>query len=225
MTSYPIITVIGQPQIYQTDWQGTNLLSPTPRTNLVGYTAIASGTSFLTGWTSYNSATVESGFSAPDGSNNAIQVTQAGSGNPFGVAFSSGAALPANTNYCSSVWIRMTAGSALFVVAPDDDGDEQSATVGTTWQQVVNAFPDYQPYTSQNRQFQVVCQDPTAAPFRIYAPQTVVGLSPGIFIHNGAASVAVTDYTLSGAQVSLRQVPQSSATLQWTGTGTIAVPA
>jgi hypothetical protein len=207
--------------IYQTDWQGTNQLSPTPRTNLAGYTVMASGTAFIGLWLPYYSAAVQSGFSAPDGSMNAIEITQNPSspGVPYGGYYNTPTQLP-NGDYVCDVWVRMLSGTAQIAVSPDDTGNNLTTTVGTAWSKVVHSFPAYVPH--QTRSFQVTCVTPGAGPFQVFAPQTLSGLVSGIFLPNTGAPAPATDYTLSGTQVTLAQAPQSGATTTWSGVGSNA---
>ena len=207
--------------IHRTDWQGNQLLYPTPRTNQLGTTLIASGTAYLGSWVGYFNATVQSGASAPDGSTNAVTVTclPANASNPFGVNSGTTGVLPVG-NYASSIWIRTHTGTALFTVAPDDVGNYLTTTVGTTWTRVANTFIGYTPRELRN--FQVVCQTIGAGPFDIFAPQTEISGQPATpYIYNsGTSPLTITDYTLTGTTVDLAQAPASTATTTWSGYAT-----
>ena len=199
--------------IYRTDWQGQQLLYPTPRTNQLGTTLIASGTAYLGAWAGYFGATVQSGASAPDGSTNAVTVTclPANASDPFGVN-SGTTGVPPVGDYACSIWIRTHSGTALFAVAPDDVGNYLTTTVGTTWTRVANTFIGYT--ASERRNFQVVCRTIGAGPFDIFAPQTEISGQPATpYIYNsGTSPLTITDYTLTGATVNLAQAPASTAT-------------
>ena len=207
--------------IYRNDWQGNQLLYPTPRTNQLGTTLIAAGTAYLGSWGGYYSATVQSGASAPDGSTNAVTCLPANASNPFGVNSGTTGVLPVG-NYASSIWIRTHTGTALFTVAPDDVGNYLTTTVGTTWTRVANTFLNYT--ATELRNFQCICQTVGAGPFDVFAPQTEISGQPATsYIYNGGTSpLTLTDYTLTGTTVNLAQAPAATAATTWNGTGSNA---
>jgi hypothetical protein len=214
-TTFTIVepTVPTVTAVYRNDWQGNQLLYPTPRYNGTYWSesphnwAGTTGISYVTG-----------AIAGPRPGSLADSISYNGSGtvNAFRVLFPNAnvGAGPAT----ASIWLK--AGSATTVVLQDGLGNSVTCNLTTTWQRfslsaVVASYYNlllYQPL-GVNTAFTIYAdcyQVERGSVATAYLPAT------GPFGSSGAASV--TDYTVSGYVVSFGEVPLSGAALTWTGT-------
>ena len=195
------------PSIYRTDWQGTQLLYPTARTNLL----TSSGTLSDANWVAWGAATIAGGILDPTGGSNAYQVDMPANYTGWhhvDTAKSSG------PTYTGSIWMRADApGTVRFF-----DGN------GTSFNSVVSVTTSWQKFSSSGVSTSVAAvqlgvyrdSSTTLGRVYIYAPQLEQATYATSYIPTTSAAVTVTDYTLSGTGlVTLASAPDVGATIAY----------
>lgn len=247
------LTIGGQPllalqsaTLYQSDWQGNQLLYATPRTNLVAGSNDMGGSRWSLASVSVTSAVGP----APDGSSATAlaKVTVTGAGSPHVMPASSyRPTVPANTNYRCSVVLAQGNASACQLRVYDGTVATQIATVtlgftagvpsvtsqtGTVGATVVTALANgtYKvAFGFNSGSFTSVCvplcypdTSNTIGNFTYFGlSQTELGTVDTSYIGTATAPVTVTDYSASPTGVvALASAPAAGAVMTWTGTGT-----
>lgn len=210
----PIIT-----SIHQTDWQGRQLLYPTPRTNLLIHSNFEGGIGFATFSGNVNAA---SGLVWPG----AITT---------GAAFTSNSAVsylynpgpssgPVNMTF--SVIIKMDDGGAPVIKDSNSDSDfmlvlNSGAYAASNIQAldggIYRCSAAISVSTMQNNFGVVKYSTNSARTFVVSAYDLKVSSVLTSYIPTTSTPVTLTDYTLSDNQITLAQV-SDGATLDWTGT-------
>jgi hypothetical protein len=242
-TTYPIISVLGAHAIHRTDWQGRQLLYPTPRTNY--YQNSQSNYSGVWQTGANGSAYLSSTALAPDGTNTAgvCQSTLAGD-TQTGAFSAAGSSTPAGTAPVS-MYIAPYDGQTQCTCYLNWTGvSNNSCTVDLVNQTVTNNMPSspiswsgeaapngftkvtatYAFAGGEQPQFIVPWPQATANAGGVIVWGVMFGA--GSYIPTPSDSpVTLTDYALTGTTVNLAQVPATGAILDWTGTGTYATVA
>ncbi|MDE2469292.1 MAG: hypothetical protein KGL35_11250, partial [Bradyrhizobium sp.] len=234
--------------IHRTDWQGRQLLYPTPRTNHYPFSETLSGA--LLG--PIAGATLTSGAASPSPTVAAFTLTAASSAYGCIFRFSGGT----SASNVSLGWV-VKAGTAAYAglrvcsAADNPAGDRYNfvdLSTGVVNNTNVPAFPltatplpngyillrqsGYAP-AGDSGVVDVAITDSngyTSATtlggqtLIICAPEYEYDLVGGSYISTGSAStpVTLTDYTLAGTTVNLAQAPGVTATTDWDGSGTLA---
>lgn len=204
-----VVDLNGTPIIYRTDWQGTQLLYTTPRTN---YCLNSEDFSAATWYDKVGLTITPNAGTAPDGTNKATQISVAGGGRVFGEPSGSAG------QYSQSIWVRLISGTPGITLNLKDRGtDTVRGTTGvitptTNWQRI---------FVSGTTTIGICrCEFYLSGTgvVQVYAPQVNPGATATSYIPTTTAAVTVTDYTLSGTGlVTLATAPVSGATLTWTG--------
>lgn len=245
-TSAQLVDQFGNPvnsaqpsAIYRTDWQGQQLLYPTPRTNLAWPSQQFAAFSASTG------VTVSDGYLAPDGSSNATLATCT-SGNSIHtwydtssptlgtgiIYFSLSVKNNSPTFYQYSGMSDNSTGVVSIVQAPN--AGAISLVVDGTWTNcsIISKVSEANGYTrvtvKATKNAGTTCGLSTALSNSAVTRNTtfagdgtstyaVFGLEvesavPGVYIPTTSAPVTLTDFTLNGTTVNLAQAPVSTAT-------------
>jgi hypothetical protein len=227
---FPIFDLNGTPTITRTDWQGTQTLYATPRTNLCPYSQA------FNSWQVNGTPTVTPDSTTdPLGTSTADTVTGASGSNPFIYV----APTIANGTVCRfSVWAKnvnslqsamyvrsgVTAGyiyinwSGTTPASLTSGGNATNATFqdfGNGWYRI--SFTLTTTETNQNfRLYPTFNTDGASCYF--WGAQIEAGSTTTSYIPTTTAPVTVTDYTLSSTgMVTLGQVPVAGAALAWSG--------
>ena len=209
----PVTEIAPGLQVYRQDWQGNQLLYPTPRTNLVKYSEQQSGG---IGW---NTGTGITGtvdvITAPDGTTTADRLVYNGTGTAGGDRLFSTTA--GNTVvgglYTTSIWLKALAPVTLRMM---NDGGSVVINVTTNWQRFSLTVTG----TGGANQVWLAGDGSSNAAFTLYAwgAQAETGPVATAYIQTVAAAVTVTDYTLgSNGLITFVTAPASGAVLTWTG--------
>jgi hypothetical protein len=217
----PIFDLNGTPTITRTDWQGTQTLYLTPRTNLI----LQSQTLNSGSWNNSNATVADDSEVAPDGTTTAEVFTATGSGssNPYGIQQIT---LQPGT-YTVSAWMKGY-GTAIGKKAGPWPWAAGTGTISGT-------LPPFQNLTGSWQRFTLTFTVATAGTFyirwdyssgaaavgercAIWGFQVETGSAATAYIPTTTAAVTVTDYTLSSTGlVTLGQAPVLGAALAWSG--------
>ena len=190
--------------ISRTDWQGTNTLSTSARTNVLPYSQ-----SFAN-WTNGGTTIVSNTILDPAGTNTASQF----SGGTNADFFSTTASL--SNTYTLSVWAQLVSGSGSvnYYMQGGNTGSGSWFSPTTTWTR-------YSIILSLGTDTQVGMQlNLSGGVINVAFAQLEVGSTATAYIPTTSSPASVTDYSISGNTVTLGQVPVSGALLGWSGTGT-----
>jgi len=191
------------PTFYRTDWQGTQLLYPTARTNNI----IQSGDQSNVAYTKVLAA-ITGPVTGPDGALSAYTLTTSGVGYIFGSKSAVGVGSP----FASSLWIKRRSGtSEIRMLAIDGSTFNKVVTVGSEWTRVTNTGVTGGTAIAYCGFNLVGTGDSVDVAFF----QTEPGSTVTSYIPTVAAPVTVTDYTLSGGVITLAQAPITGATLSY----------
>ncbi len=196
--------------IYRYDWQGRQLLYPTPRTN---YLPFSESMTFTSGGWVKNAGTeiITTGVSDPSGGTSAITISGLAAG--YQGAFAEyNASLTGTQN--GGVWLQ---GSGTIHVDWNGNGGANphiNVTLTSTW--TFHQPPERTSSGGTYVQFRILSYSgDTATAVSCAFPMMVLDTAIiGAFIPTtSAAPVTLTDYTLSGTTVNLAQAPVSGAIL------------
>ena len=229
--------------IYRNDWQGNQLLYPTPRTNYAAITNNLAGS----GWLTVGVSSVVASGTAPDGSS-AFLVTQSTTLNNHKVGRLYTIALSAGDYLVLSFWVKN--GTATQYIAQITFGGHYlfvffaTPTSSPTWESDDLAFfaslsAELLPYPAGWYRLSMIVQPAASGNLTdfwmcvndIYDtgtgltsyfsdPQLELNSQSTAYIANaGTAPLTITDYTLTGTTVNLAQAPAATAVTRWNGTG------
>jgi phage gp46-like protein len=221
-------------QIYRSDWQGNQLLYPTPRTNRFIQSA-----AFGTGWAAARVSSVTPA-PAPDGSNNAQTITTdgTGSGTYYYQAISAVAGVPftvriracAGSTNSFDIHSFTQVGNATFTLSGQGSvSSVNGICTGATivplslpgWYECTATFL---PTATGSNNMAPVRMGQANVSATFFAPQYEDAAVAGSYIPTGASAVTVTDYTLAAnAVITLASAPAAGARLTWTGSYTLNV--
>ncbi|MGB8422173.1 phage head spike fiber domain-containing protein [Paraburkholderia sp.] len=242
------LNISGTPLVYRTDWQGTQLLYTTSRTNSV----LNSQDFTQSSWVKNNATVTASAQTAPDGTNTAQTVTNTSTGGDDWV----GEKVASTTGTIFSVFAKMGGAQASgsvelraitwngSTVLGDDpiyfNLSTQSITspgsglssfgaqsMGNGWYRIWSIKAAQAGQTNSEIRFR-----PDAAQSGTVSGDTALfwgaqienSVSLTSYIATTATAVSTTDYSItSGGVVTCGVAPLSGAQLTWTGTGTGAI--
>lgn len=198
--------------IYRTDWQGTQQLYQTARTNLVLHSDFASG------W-ELGPLTATYGISDPSGGTGAVNYSW--SATVFPQIVQGSIPVVAGMAYTLSVWIKATAGTTISILSNAGNLTLSGSLVASgAWQRLtVTALAT----GTGNANF-VVLFDGTgnsvSGNCSVYAAQFEQSAFATSYIPTTTTAATRTDYTinLTTGEVTLGVAPVASAALTWSGT-------
>jgi|GEM_PF-6342740 len=248
----PATSTITVGAIYRTDWQGTQLLYSTARTNLATYSQLLTQTN---PWYLYN-ATIPSTITAPDGTTTAKVVQEDSTTNSHGIEWSTSSApytagqsvpyvffVKRNsgtrnlrfTSISGANGMRVTLNLDTLAVANASYGDA-SFTSGTITP-LSNGYYRIDllgiPSAATSASSQNLYFDMLNAGANTYLGDGTSGLAiwglmigaVGSYIPTTTTTITVTDWSVSGTGlVSLGQLPPVGAVLTWSGSAISWVP-
>jgi hypothetical protein len=213
----------------RTDWQGTIPLLPTSRTNSFWNSLLTGGGAAPTGWTQPTATgTSTPGASTLGGPGTAYTQT-ATAQRPY---LSQTVTLNANTSYCFSMLVEavsggltaqevlggaLPSGTITYPVCPANPSGTAAGTLTTGILTTILTIGATSGATTLRCGIGTVAAG--TGTIRFSHPQVELGTVRTSFIPTPTGGTAsVTDYTLSGATVTLAQ-STGTGTLKWTGTG------
>jgi hypothetical protein len=230
------VTLVGAPLIYRKDWQGTQLLYATPRTNQVRWSGDVTQSTWgkLAGGTGIAPvATTAAVGSAPDGVSAATRVVfdrgAGGTISDYSRLNLTSIATVVGQPYVEGVWVRSTDGLSTYTMQLSFNGAALTpVTVTPQWNFVTASLPSAADTT---RTFRFDTQGgggaSQTADILMFGGMHIQGTAAGSYIPTTTAAATVTDYTLIGNAVTFAAPPAPSALLSWSGTytsPTIATP-
>lgn len=215
----PISAAIA-PNIWRTDWQGRQLLYPTPRTNLASQVNNAPNATVA----------VSNAVTPPASGITVISSTATGTA----VYANLGSwPFPVSPGPISAyIWIWLPTGYASGALTVDMEGTATgtytSAGANTSllnqWQKVGPIYGTITGSGTLNLVLRAATLTASASPILYFIePQIEQAVAAGAFfqtafgVNTPGANGTVTDYTLSGTTVNLAQAPASGALCNWSG--------
>lgn len=236
-TAYPltgangvsVLSITGLSYVYRTDWQGTQTLYPTPRTNVLLYSEQfdnAAWSKTASGGTTAPVVTADAAI-APNGSMTADKVAYPSvSGvNAFSLLYQHPAQVSGVNTL--SVWLRGDVGGEVVWLNATPNGATYvrvQCTLLTSWQrfsvQFTRTGADW--YCQLGVDLRDSSESAKSAQ-TIYAwgAQLEQGSSATSYIATTSAAATITDYSFAGVTVTFAQIPLSGALLNWTGSYTL----
>jgi len=219
-----VLTVIGTPTLYKTDWQGTQKLFSTPRTNLI----LGSSKFDAAPWSSAL-VTIAQGVSDPAGGMTAATITCTGT--PLGGSIANYiTGVVAGSPYVNSIWIRRRTGSGVVTLSTPDLVTPTVVPLTSSWK-CFSAIST--PLVTSIAQCWLEISlstlgDQIDVAFAQIELNTLPG-TPGptsyietVFHVQPLFGVTVTDYSFSGIQAVFPTAPAIGSSLSWDGKGTIS---
>ena len=217
----PVAALNGTPSIYRTDWQGTQLLYSTARTNEILQSNTFSDATWQKGITGSTTAPVVTpNFdAAPDGTMTSSRVV-------FGVVSTIGDISRLEQNYTSvsgvqrviSIWLKSnTGGNQTVGLHQFNGGGALYAAVTPAWKRFYTSFTPGSSTGSVLGLWARGTLSTSAADILVSCSQFELGSIPTPYIPTTTVPVTVTDYSISGPTVTLSAPLDPSASLQWTG--------
>ena len=202
--------------IHRTDWQGRQLLYPTPRTNYIINSSLAGAST--ANWSSpFGTCTVNGAVADnPDGTNYSYSVTRTAVGGDNRIVRGDSPVLNVGT-YCFQADVKIVSGTI-----------SQGVTIGVEVSGSPASLPLLTSGTFERLSvvFEVTANSTTVPPDVLCSDllevevtnANIIQLSaPSSSILTTTAPVTLTDYTLSGTGVTLAQPPASTDTTDWDG--------
>lgn len=213
-TVFPIPRAASVTAIYRTDWQGRQLLYPTPRTNMI----VKSEEFSDAAWAKISGASVSGdAATAPNGTLTADILTLTTTANSRIERTQTISSYSGNMYF--DVYLQGTPGETININIDDGaahDLAEITVTLSSLWtRQRVNT------YLNGRTSFRVmVVRRSTNTALSVKVWGAMVSTQGGSYIPTTTAPVTVTDYALSATNVvSLGEVPVAAASLTYDGTG------
>ena len=200
--------------IHRTDWQGRQLLYPTPRVNYVGGAQVGEP-----GWgTDSNTTVTLNAAVGPDGTTTATQIvtSSSGAGGVYVFPHSVWSAVPNPPNglVTESVWLKLVSGSAVVTVGCDQGGiSPKPFTLTTAWQRYPVTFD----WTSASNIDLAIGMGAATTILAAYAQIEASPMATAFYNPGTGLVTPITDYTLNGTTVNLAQAPASTDTTDWDG--------
>ncbi|QEE24537.1 hypothetical protein CS053_08845 [Rhodanobacter glycinis] len=208
--------------IHRTDWQGRQLLYPTPRTNYLPHSQ------FDVNWSTTNQGvtsppvqTLNYGV-APNGTMTACRVQMSLNGGTttgdYCYIMQGSSTMLANVPTTLGIWLKSNTASSYALILRDDGagGVQANITVTTAWQW----FSLVQTKTTTTSLLKLWLRGALgtspSCDVSAWGGSATQGTAGG-YIPTTSSAVTVTDYTLSGSTVAFGQVPASGAICDWTG--------
>ncbi len=234
--------------IHRTDWQGRQLLYPTARTNLYGYSSALSNAYWIK-----SGATVSGPTSSPDGSTATFTFTEDTSTGGHQLYNGGAISLSANQQLYLRVVFGIATGTRNFGVFLNSYNGTVNAGEGIYCDPSTGATGTFGEYSGGVIFDQISSTEISARLWLLEARATplsgyyfnasylqmmdglnnsytgdgtssatifapMASTSPGVYIPNAGAPTPLTDYTVSGTTVNLAQAPLPAAILDWDGT-------
>jgi hypothetical protein len=203
----PIGACAGSPTIYRTDWQGTQQLYLTARTNLLVWSEQLDNAT----WTKQSGCVITpNATAAPDGSMTAdlVDLTGASVGTGFYNITNGSFGGLYNTK---SIWLKgVVGGEVVTLVDPSHTYGLVTCTLTTAWQR----FSLYE--SGQSTGAGVWIKKSSGNQVYAWGGQLEIGVLTS-YIPTTTVAVTVSDYSISGTTVTLSSALAATATLQWSG--------
>ncbi len=195
--------------VYKTDWQGTQLMYPTPRTNMFTYSEQLDHSD----WFKYFGASVVADVGvAPDGTTTADQIVFAGAANEQVGQTISG--LTIGQSYTFSAFVKsdgtMQYAQKLYVA-----GSFTTFTPSASWTRVSLTFTA----STTSHALLFLTGTATTASFLVWGADVKEGATLSSYIQTTTASVTVTDYVAVHPNlIEFAVTPVTGSTMTWSGT-------
>jgi hypothetical protein len=197
----PIGACAGSPTIYRTDWQGTQQLYLTARTNKI----LQSENFASASWTKTN-VTVTPGQTDPGGLTTAATITSTAGGGQISQA------IVTSGTHANSLWVRRKTGTG-GVTLTSPGGVQQTLTgLSASWQRFSFSSAD----AAGSVYFYLTLATNGDAVDIAFA-QAELGSVATSYIPTTTVAMTVSDYSISGTTVALSSALAATATLQWSG--------
>lgn len=229
-------------QVYLNNWQGSELLYTTPRTNLIPDSSMVGGTL----WTDMGTTVQTNYLMDPAGTTTGSLLTATTAGTTARVYPTTAQTITASTTYTASIYIKQGTSTLPEIAIYDSTATTQIASVAVSWPSggmpTISTTSGILPGSATVMAasatgwyvvtFSFSSGTYTAVQFVIYPdgnngtastgvafPQLEMGALRTSYIATTTGPVTVTDYTITSAgMVTLAMAPTMNATLTWTGT-------